>query len=119
MLLDDAEYVTAMQDMCETVCSVDALRRQFALMLVHCRPTNAQAIFTMFRSELCGCEDPQDWDVQCTLWALADYCSDMGRSLDELGFEVPETPMMINYPEDDVVRMRLLKDMAFLSLIHI
>lgn len=113
MLLDDAEYVTAMQDMCETVCSVDALRRQFALMLVHCRPTNAQAIFTMFRSELCGCEDPQDWDVQCTLWALADYCSDMGRSLDELGFEVPETPMMINYPEDDVVRMRLLKDMAF------
>jgi ATP-dependent DNA helicase PIF1 len=113
LLLDDAEYVAAMQDMCETVCSVDALRRQFALLLVHCRPTNAQAIFAMFRSELCGCDDPQDWDVQCTVWALADYCSDMGRSLDELGFVLPETPMMITYPEDDVGRMRQLKDIAF------
>ena len=113
MLLDDAEYVAAMQDFCDSECSVDAIRRHYALMLVHCRPTNALAIFEMFQSELCGCECPQHSDILCTLWALANYCNDMGRSLDEFGFELPDTPMMVDCPINSDDSLRLRRDTAF------
>jgi hypothetical protein len=113
MLLDDAEYVAAMQDFCDSECSVDAIRRQYAFMLVHCRPTNALAIFEMFQSELCGCECPQHSDIQCTLWALAYFCNEMGRSLAEFGFVLADTPMMIDNPTDSDESLRPLRDRAF------
>ena len=113
MLLDDAEYMAAMQDMCDTECSVDALRKQFVFMLVHCRPTNGLAIFETFKSELCGCDDPQHEDVLCTLWALADFCSAMGRSLDSYGFKVPDTPMLVRDPASGDVDYSIQRDTAF------
>lgn len=108
LLLDDAEYMAAMQDMCDTECSVDALRRQFAFMLVNCRPRNGLAIFETFKMELCGCDNPQHWDIQCTMWALAAFCSEMGRSLEDFGFHVSDTPMLIQDPtsNDDSLLMQ-------------
>lgn len=113
MLLDDAEYMAAMQDMCDTECSVDALRRQFVFMLVHCRPTNGVAIFETFKTELCGCDNPQHEDVLCTMWALADFCSEMGRSLDSYGFTLPDTPMIVRDPASRDVDYCLKRDTAF------
>ena len=100
MLLDDNEYIAAVQDMCNTICSVDELRRQFACLLVHCRPTNGITIFEMFKPELCGCDESQLSDEQCTLWALEAYCNELGRTLHEFGFQLPEVQMLINYPEN-------------------
>jgi PIF1-like helicase len=113
MLLDDAEYVAAMQSMCETQCSVDALRREFACMLVNCRPTNCELLFDMFMPELCGCEDPHSDDVDCALWAIDSYCNEFGRSLAEFGYRMPVPRMLINYPEDHVDVYKHNRDLAF------
>jgi ATP-dependent DNA helicase PIF1 len=113
MLLDDAEYVAAMQSMCATICSVDALRREFACMLVNCRPSNCQLLFDMFMPELCGCEDPQPDDADCALWAIDSYCNELGHSLTEFGYRLPELRMLINYPEDHADVFRHNRDLAF------
>ena len=113
MLLDDSEYIAVMQDMCDSICSVDALRRQFACMLVHCRPSNAVTIFEMFLPELCGCEYPMPDDVQCTLWALECFSNEMGCSLLEWGFILPAPRMEINFPDDDLDLHCRHRDAAF------
>ena len=113
MLLDDAEYVAAMQDMCSTECSVDALRVQFACMLVNCRPTNGCNIFEMFLPELCGVDAPTEDDVDCTLWALEAFSNALGHSLAELGFRLPTLRMIVNYPHQDVDVHRHNRDVAF------
>jgi hypothetical protein len=118
MLLDDAEYMAAMQDICDTECSVDVLRRQFARMLICCRPANGLAIYEMFKSELCGCENPQPSDEQCTLWALADCCRDMGRSLDEFGFALPDTAMLTSFPDDNEEHYRIICNVAYAKFSH-
>ena len=113
MLLDDAEYVAALQSMCDTLISVDALRREFACMLVHCRPSNCQLLFDMFLPQLCGCEEPQSEDADCALWALDSYCNEFGRSMAEFGYRLPEPRMLINYPEDRADVHRHNRDLAF------
>ena len=113
MLLDDAEYIAAMQDMCSTECSVDALRMQFACMLVNCRPTNGCNIFEMFLPELCGLEDPSEDDVQCTLWALEGYSNALGHSLAELGFRLPSLRMIVDCPDQNVDVHCHNRDVAF------
>lgn len=96
MLLDDAEYIDAMQAMCATACSVDSLRHQFVCMLVNCRPTNSTTMFDLFLSDLCGCEDPQSDEVQCTLWAMEGYCNNMGFSLTDFGLPLPSPRMIVD-----------------------
>jgi hypothetical protein len=113
MLLDDAEYVAVMQSMCDIVCSVDALRREFACMLVHCRPANCRLLFDMFKPELCGCDDPEQEDEECTLWALDAYCNEFGSSLADFGYRLPAPRMLINYPEDLADLYRHNRDLAF------
>ena len=113
MLQDDAEYVSAMQDMCDTECSVDSLRRQFASLLIYCRPTNGNIIFEMFLPELCGCDDPTPADVDCTLWALEGYANEMGSSLAALGFRLPSLRMIISMPNDNIDVHCHNRDVAF------
>ena len=115
MLADDAEYMAAMQDMCDETCSVDSLRRQFTCMLVHCRPANGSAIFEMFLAELCGCDDASSEDVDCTLWAMEAYCNEMGHSLAEMGFRLPALRMIVNYPDNCVDVHCHNRDVAFAS----
>jgi hypothetical protein len=44
---------------------------------------------------------------------LAYFCNDMGRSLAEFGFVLPDTPMTIENPTDSDESLRLLRDRAF------
>ncbi len=113
MLQDDSEYVAAMQAMCETICSVDALRREFVCMLVHCRPSNSAVLLDMFKPELCGCDDPNESDEMCLLWALDAFCNDFGRSLADFGLRMPLPRMVINYPDDSCDLFRHNRDVAF------
>jgi hypothetical protein len=101
MLLDDSEYIEAMYAICSTACSVDSLRYQFVCMMVQCNPTNSATMFEMFISDLCGCEDPQSDDVQCTLWAMEGYCNNMGCSLIDFGLPLPSPRMIVDYCADD------------------
>jgi hypothetical protein len=58
-------------------------------------------MFEMFISDLCGCEDPQSDDVQCTLWAMEGYCNNMGCSLIDFGLPLPSPRMIVDYCADD------------------
>ena len=113
MLLDDSEYIEAMNAICATVCSVDSLRQQFVCMLVNCSPTNSATMLDMFASELCGCEDPQSDDMQCTLWAMEGYCNNMGYSLTDFGLQLPSPRMIVDYTLDDVEQHCNYRDAAF------
>jgi PIF1-like helicase len=82
-------------------------------MVVHCRPSNCSAIMEMFLPELCGCSDPSPQDVDCTMWALDVFCNEMGHSLIEYGFVMPEPRMIVNYPSDDIDLFCHNRDVAF------
>jgi hypothetical protein len=113
MLLDDGEYIDAMHAICATACSVDSLRHQFVCMLVHCTPSNAATMFEMFVSDLCGCEDPQSDDVQCTLWAMEGYCNIMGWSLTDFGLPLPSPRMIVDYAHENYELHCRNRDAAF------
>ena len=82
-------------------------------MVVNCRPSNSSAIMDMFLPDLCGCSDPSPQDIDCTLWALDVFCNEMGHSLIEYGFVLPEPRMIVNFPFDDIDVCRHNRDVAF------
>ena len=102
-----------MQDMINSECSVDALRRGFACLLVRCTPTNGRSIFEMFLPELCGVESPLFDDIECTLWALESYANELGRSLQDLGWVLPALRMVVQSDHDTVDVHEHNRDVAF------
>ncbi len=113
MLLDDSEYVAAMQALCDTNCSQDSLRHQFVCLLVNCQPTNSSVLFEMFLPEFCGCDDPQHEDVQNVLWAMEGFANSMGASVADFGFPIPSPRMIVNYPADNIDVHCHNRDVAF------
>ena len=53
MLADDADAIAAFQQIVATNCSVDSMRREFALLLLNRQCENAPAMFEMFADDLC------------------------------------------------------------------
>jgi len=115
MLIDDAEYISVMQDMVNTECSVDALRRDFACLVVRCNPTNGRSIFEMFLPDLCGVENPQFEDIECTLWAVESYANELGRSLADFGWELPALRMVVQSDHDTLDVHEHNRDVAYAS----
>ena len=115
MLIDDAEYISVMQDMVNTECSVDALRRDFACLVVRCNPTNGRSIFEMFLPDLCGVENPQFEDIECTIWAVESYANELGRSLADFGWELPALRMVVQSDHDTLDVHEHNRDVAYAS----
>ena len=102
MLVDDAEYIQVMQDMVNVECSVDALRREFACLVVRCNPANSRTIFEMFLPELCGVEFPDFEDIECSLWAMECFANELGHSLQEYGWALPALRMIVRHDIDSL-----------------
>ena len=52
MLADDGDAIAAFQQIVATNCSVDSMRREFALLLLNRQCENAPAMFEMFADDL-------------------------------------------------------------------
>jgi hypothetical protein len=113
MLADDAEYISAMQDIISLETSVDAIRQSFVHLLVRCRPSNSVVIFHMFLPDICGVEDPQLPDIECTIWALEGFANDLGTSLSCSGWVLPALRMITRPAEDNLTVHLHNRDVAF------
>ena len=113
MLIDDAEYVAAMQDIINVETSVETIRLNFVHLIVRCRPSNSHDIFVMFLPDICGVSEPQLADIECTVWALEGYANDIGSSLSVYGWALPSI-RMITRPADDNLTVHIHnRDVAF------
>jgi hypothetical protein len=113
MLIDDAEYVAAMQDIINVETSVETIRLNFVHLIVRCRPSNSHDIFVMFLPEICGVPEPQLDDIECTVWAMEGYANDIGSSLSVYGWALPSI-RMITRPADDNLTVHIHnRDVAF------
>lgn len=54
MLADDGDAIEAFQQIVATNCSVDSMRREFALLLLNRQCENAPAMFEMFADDFCN-----------------------------------------------------------------
>ena len=115
MLIDDSEYMAAMQDIINVETSVDTIRLNFVHMIVRCRPSNSHEIFVMFLSEICGVAEPQPEDVECTVWAMEGYAIDIGSSLSVYGWALPSIRMITRPAEDNMTVHIHNRDVAFAS----
>ena len=86
LFLDDSDLIAAFMEVVTVEVSLDNLRRQFATMLVHCAPADPVALFNTFVDDLCD----GDSDVSAALLGVESHMVDMGRSLQDLGFTLPE-----------------------------
>ena len=68
MLADDGDAIAAFQQIVATNCSVDSMRREFALLLLNRQCENAPAMFEMFVGDMCN-------QVQSGLAFTCDACS--------------------------------------------
>lgn len=89
MLADDSDAIAALHAIVATNCSVTNIRREFALLLQHRVCQSAQSLFRMFVDSMCedGITSPQNCDQ--ALLAIEDVMQEGGRTLKDLGFELP------------------------------
>jgi hypothetical protein len=89
MLADDSDVIAALNSIIATNCSVSSIRQEFALLLQHRVCQSATSLFRMFLTSMCehGDTSPQNCDE--ALLAIEDAMQENGRSLKELGFEIP------------------------------
>ncbi len=108
MLADDGDAIAAFQQIAATNCSVDSMRREFALLLLNRQCENAPAMFDMFCDDLCHqvksglCEcciflmmsqgDSGPCAVAAAMHAVNDVFVEHGRSLQDIGFSLPDRP---------------------------
>jgi hypothetical protein len=114
MLADDGDAIAAFQQIVATNCSVDSMRREFALLLLNRQCENAPAMFDMFCDDLCHqvksglCEccvflmmsqgDSGPCAVAAAMHAVNDVFVEHGRSLQDIGFSLPDRPSLAGPP---------------------
>lgn len=91
VLEDNMEHIAAMREIVDSVTSLRTIRRQFARILVHGAPPDAQSLFNIFVDDLCCAEDGDD-SVNAALLAIEADMNDLGRSLSDadFGFVLPD-----------------------------
>ncbi len=89
MLADDSDAIAALQEIVATNCSIPSIRREFALLLQHRVCQNAPALFHMFLSSMCDRGETTFRNCDQALIAIEDVMQESGRSLKDLGFELP------------------------------
>ena len=92
MLHEDADAIAAFQSVTATNCSLDAMRREFALLLLHRSCQNAVALFDMFADDLCENGNVTPHSYASALYAVEDIFIENSRSLKDLGFTLPPRP---------------------------
>ena len=95
MLQDDSDVIEAFQDFARHSCSVDNLRREFAIILLNRTCQNALLFFNLFASNLCADENVTPHNVAVALWAIESEMQEHGRSLEDkdFGFKLPNRPV--------------------------
>jgi hypothetical protein len=83
---DDSDLIASFMEIVQVEVSVDNIRRHFATMLVHCAPSDPVALFNTFVDDLCD----ETASVPAALIGVEMHMAEMGRSLRDLGFELPE-----------------------------
>jgi hypothetical protein len=89
MLADDADIVAALELIVATDCNVNNIRREFALMLIHRQCQSATTLFWMFAESMCERNIASRINTEQSLLAIEDIMQQSGRSLTDLGFELP------------------------------
>jgi hypothetical protein len=91
ILEDNMEHIDAMREIVDTVTSISTIRRQFARILVHGAPPDAQSLFNVFVDDLC-CDEDGDAATNVALLAIEVEMNDLGRSLQDadFGFVLPD-----------------------------
>jgi hypothetical protein len=86
LFIDDSELIAAFMEVVTVEVSLDNIRRQFATLLVHCAPADPVAMFNTFVDDLCD----SDCNVNAAMLGVETHMVNLGRSLQDLGFTLPE-----------------------------
>ena len=92
MLKDDGDVIAALQVLSQTNCSLDVMRLEFALILLNRSCENPVALFDMFAEDLCEQGAATPLTYAAALHAVEDIFVQHGRSLSEIGFNMPDRP---------------------------
>lgn len=91
LLDNNMEHVDALREIIDSTVSMDILRIQFARILVHGAPSDAQSLFNQFVDDLCSADDG-DNSIDVALLAIENEMNALGRSLSDadFGFVLPD-----------------------------
>ena len=94
LLHDNSDVIAAYQEIVNTCCSLQALRREFAIILLNRTCSNASTFFNFFASHLCSDGIVTPTSCAEALWAIEDIMIENGRSLNDsdFGFTLPIRP---------------------------
>jgi len=90
LFVDDTELVLAFMEVVEVEVSILKLRRVFASLIVHSAPSDAVALFNRFVDDLCEGSSDDVENVNAALLGIENAMSDLGRSLEDHGFKLPD-----------------------------
>jgi hypothetical protein len=85
LLDNNMEHVDALREIIDSTVSMDILRIQFARILVHGAPSDAQSLFNQFVDDLCSADDGGN-SIDVALLAIENEMNALGRSLSDADF---------------------------------
>ena len=93
MLHDNSDVIAAFQEVVDSSCSLTAMRREFAIILLNRTCSNATTFFNYFASHLCTDGNVNPANVSQALWEIESVMSEHGKSLQDrdFGFTLPRT----------------------------
>ena len=103
MLHDNSDVIAAFQEIVDTCCSLQGLRREFAIILLNRSCSNALSFFNHFVSHLCTDGTVNPSNIADALWAIEHVMSEHGRSLQDHDYGIT----LPNMPEAVAMRLQL------------
>ena len=97
MMHDNSDVIAAFQNMVDFCCSLQNLRREFAIILLNRNCPNAQEFFNHFASHLCANGIVNPSSIAEALWEIEHVMTEHGRSLQDhdYGFRLPNMPAAV------------------------
>jgi hypothetical protein len=89
MLEDDSDVIAALELIVATDCNVNNIRREFALMLIHRQCQCPASLYWMFAESMCDGGIASKYNSDRSLLAIEDIMQESGRSLKDLGIDLP------------------------------
>ena len=86
MLADDSDVIEAFQELAQHSCSLEGLRREFAIILLNRTCHNARLFFDLFAVQMCKNGEVNPQNCMEALWCIEDVMAEHGRSLEEADF---------------------------------